>query len=455
MHSRGYTGQSQLALREWEFSEGSLRMVETKLKLLMHNELSGFSAYDMTVLLRGDLFVLVDSILTYTFPNPDKEVPRVFEFLGLIVDLVCMWLSLVPDIFLVADFNSENAYLSDVKTALYEAQHELIEMLTSVLGFNSRTAKHYTKYSLYANIRTLINNFFKKNGVKSLTAILQSNVPIEVIWKLLVVVPRFFSVATPGAIERYFANFEDALLGKLDSMSSDSLACVLQDKHQVMSFLENLEYGFSLVHADDAVDSKLRFVNAKLRQQQTYKRSLALETVNEEASFSMGGRVSTRSRTSTRKVSIKEPFAQFDSIASIKNSIRPPAPDHPLSTTVVEELKELIEQKFQACVQLIQERTVPEQPMELSLDKVFREHKSCDAQEFAVLSAIEFSISENRIEEALKLLRWRKQILKIAGQSGWEVANDIAKRTLQRLEVRAEDLIEGNLRRVLNCANSL
>lgn len=458
MHSRGYTGQSKLALREWEFSEDNLRMVETKLKLLMHNELTGFSAYDMTVLLRGDLFVLIDSILTFTFPNPDQEVPRVFEFLGLIVDLLCMWLGLVPGIFSAADLERENSYLADVKTALYESHHELVEMLTSVLGYNQRTAKFYAKYSQCANTRTLINNFFKKNGIKALTSILQSTVPIEVVWKLIVVTPTFFSVATPAAIERYFASFEDALLGKLDTMTADSLACVLQDKALVMRFMENLEYALSLVHPDAAIDSKLQFVRVKLKQP-SYKRSLGLDSLDDPLPSGLpSARASSRSRTSTRRTSYKE-FAvpQLDFMPSVKKSTMPApvAEEEPVTSQVVDELKDLIEARFQACVALIQARAPAPEPVELGLDIVFRDHKSCDAQEFAVLSAIEYSISENRLEEAMKLLRWRKKILKIAGQSGWEVANEVAKSTLQRLDVRAEDLIEANLKRVLNGANAL
>ena len=65
--SKGYTGQSKVALREWDFNDEYLKIVEGKIKILLHNKFEGFSPYDLAVLLRGDLFVLVDSLLTYTY----------------------------------------------------------------------------------------------------------------------------------------------------------------------------------------------------------------------------------------------------------------------------------------------------------------------------------------------------------------------------------------------------
>ena len=67
MYSRGYTGQTNVALREWDFNEEYLKIVSGKVRILLHNKFEGFSPYDLAVLLRGDLFVLVDCLLTYTY----------------------------------------------------------------------------------------------------------------------------------------------------------------------------------------------------------------------------------------------------------------------------------------------------------------------------------------------------------------------------------------------------
>ena len=52
------------------------------------------------------------------------------------------------------------------------------------------------------------------------------------------------------------------------------------------------------------------------------------------------------------------------------------------------------------------------------MDKVFFQNTSCDRQEMAVLNALEFKLAEDDVDEALKLLRWRKRILKIAAMNG-------------------------------------
>ena len=89
------------------------------------------------------------------------------------------------------------------------------------------------------------------------------------------------------------------------------------------------------------------------------------------------------------------------------------------------------------------------------LDEVFKSHTSCDQQEFAILSSLEYWLNENRIDEALRLVTWRKKILKIAKMNGWSVAREIGKRTLNTLCITSRDLIEGNMRVVLSNANSL
>jgi hypothetical protein len=51
-------------------------------------------------------------------------------------------------------------------------------------------------------------------------------------------------------------------------------------------------------------------------------------------------------------------------------------------------------------------------------------------------------ITEGKTQEALKFLRWRKQILKISELNGWEIANAIAKITNHKLQVHPQDIIQ-------------
>jgi len=54
-------------------------------------------------------------------------------------------------------------------------------------------------------------------------------------------------------------------------------------------------------------------------------------------------------------------------------------------------------------------------------------------------------LGENRIEETLKLVRWRKKIIKLMEVCGWEVANEISRQTMKKLDVEVDDVIRANL----------
>lgn len=53
--------------------------------------------------------------------------------------------------------------------------------------------------------------------------------------------------------------------------------------------------------------------------------------------------------------------------------------------------------------------------------------------EMKVLTLLELYLSENKLTDAMKLLKWRKKIIKLAHMNGWEVANLIAERTASKL----------------------
>ena len=55
--------------------------------ILVHGNFSGINPYELTLFLRGDLFMQVDSLMSYTYSNPAKEVSRVIEFFSGIVDM--------------------------------------------------------------------------------------------------------------------------------------------------------------------------------------------------------------------------------------------------------------------------------------------------------------------------------------------------------------------------------
>lgn len=83
----------------------------------------------------------------------------------------------------------------------------------------------------------------------------------------------------------------------------------------------------------------------------------------------------------------------------------------------------------------------------LSLKEMMVDQKklSNSSNELSILMGIEMFLGENKIEESLKLVRWRKKILKLMEVCGWEVANEISHKTMKKLEVDIEDIIQANL----------
>ena len=121
MHSKGYTGQSSVALREWDFNEERLKLYEGKIHLLSINEFSGFSPLELTFFIRGDLFVLVDCLLTFTYTNPSSELVRATEFLNQVLDLCIKWMDRAPNCYASANIESPDGYLYDNNTAIYKS----------------------------------------------------------------------------------------------------------------------------------------------------------------------------------------------------------------------------------------------------------------------------------------------------------------------------------------------
>ena len=82
-----------------------------------------------------------------------------------------------------------------------------------------------------------------------------------------------------------------------------------------------------------------------------------------------------------------------------------------------------------------------------SLKEILIEQKGIDknSHEIAILMGVEILLGENKVEEGLKLVRWRKKILKLMEVCGWDVATEISRKTMKKLEVGVDDIISATL----------
>jgi len=53
--------------------------------------------------------------------------------------------------------------------------------------------------------------------------------------------------------------------------------------------------------------------------------------------------------------------------------------------------------------------------------------------EMKILIVLEYYLSNNRLVDAMRLIKWRKKIIKLAQMNGWDVASIIAERTINKL----------------------
>jgi hypothetical protein len=67
------------------------------------------------------------------------------------------------------------------------------------------------------------------------------------------------------------------------------------------------------------------------------------------------------------------------------------------------------------------------------INKMIDDETNYDDKEYNILIGIEILLSENKIVEALNLIKWRKKILKLAQISGWNIASLISEKTLHKL----------------------
>lgn len=68
-----------------------------------------------------------------------------------------------------------------------------------------------------------------------------------------------------------------------------------------------------------------------------------------------------------------------------------------------------------------------------TLHLMFKKENEFEKIEGSILIGIELLLSENKINEALALIKWRKKVLKLAEICGWNVANKICDKTIKKL----------------------
>lgn len=438
MHSIGYTGQVMKPLRDWDFNEDSIKTSEGIMTILTHGNFSGLSPYELTLFLRGDLYMQVDCLLNYTYANPAKEISRVIEFFTGILDMVIKWMIVVQNEYKNCDLENPGMYLNSYSDAVYKAGYEVIDTLNSIFGFEERTARFYEKYKQFCSPKVLFQTFIAKEGVKHFINSIKV-LGLSYFWHFIINVPAVFSISTAAFNDRYILSLTQNIINQIEVISSENASLIAENPEKILKFMKNIENMIDLVSSPHQKKNYMDFFR-NFFQLGKGLNSREIDTENLDSA-----RISLMSPRNKPPLLITPRRGAAKTLSPVKKSenLRFEYSD---SNENISALKELIEKRHEECLKLIENKLNNRKSTEENLEIVFAKHHSCDQQEFALLNTIEFLLSENNLEEALKVIRWRKKVLKISALNGWDVAEEVSKRTWEKLDISVTDIIEANLK---------
>lgn len=142
-HSILYTGQKDLAIRDWVFSKSELFEVKSILKSLPKY------AFDLTQFIRGRLFTLVDCLLVTEYMDLEN-LKDVVSFLQDVLDFIKDWIRdsqmCIKDYY--ENLNNDDGVFDNWNYAYYAAWPEVIFTLKRLFGLDLRTGKQLVTWKI-------------------------------------------------------------------------------------------------------------------------------------------------------------------------------------------------------------------------------------------------------------------------------------------------------------------
>ncbi|CAG9317591.1 USP34_6 [Blepharisma stoltei] len=165
-NSQLYTGQKKFAIRSWEYSEEELERVNSILITLIQSGLKASDAFTTTQFIRGEVFTLVDCLLTGSFKTK-AEIHASLEFFTHVIDYIVLWFQGYKEMFPLYYNGLDNPelFLTDNGVAAAMAWPELLLTLERLLGFDPRLPR--IKTSTYTPKEFKPSNFVNKTSPSS------------------------------------------------------------------------------------------------------------------------------------------------------------------------------------------------------------------------------------------------------------------------------------------------
>ena len=165
----GYTGPEDRAVRSWSYSYDEVQKCEAYLIQLKNDSLSTGNAYKTRQFLRGELFTIVDNLLTYDYKN--SEYKKVAAFFYTVTSYIADWLKKSDEMFPIyyESLLNPSAFWDNDICALVMAWPELLLTLKRIFGMDPRTSKFHKLYDIKLKDKTkwLSTYFTKKTDNKT------------------------------------------------------------------------------------------------------------------------------------------------------------------------------------------------------------------------------------------------------------------------------------------------
>ena len=97
-HTRGYTGQQKYALRNnMQLEPPKLKEFSDQLLDIVKADFESFeTAFELTQILRGRLYVTIDFLMSYDYKTDSEEMDAAHGFLKTFIRVIVAWLKKIP-----------------------------------------------------------------------------------------------------------------------------------------------------------------------------------------------------------------------------------------------------------------------------------------------------------------------------------------------------------------------
>lgn len=450
MFSRGYTGQERVALREWEYNEDHLTEHEKRMAKLAESDFKSLSPYELTMYLRGDLFVLVDCLFGFTYTNPTKDIKRVEAFLLTVLEFTYKWMDYAKNL---PAPKSHEEYLTDAQSSVFCAGFEMFEIVRSILGYNKRTKKFFEKYKIFMSSLQYCKSFLE-NGVEKFLAV-GHKYKFDETWPLMQILPLIFAQDlnenNEGVLKSYITQIishmeenEDAI--NLTEHFASNFQTIVSSVYQEEQKVEIMGHFDILSESDKGKVLEVVIESPDGSFIEHDEISIPLEELlSPKASKKPSSSKMSSFNIPSEPMHSKEPKI-FDFSKSSEPSRRNILSIDQVSKSEYDNLVNYINSKHSECIDMIYNY----QEKYGKNDQNSKKFQECvtgtaDVMELQILDRLEYLISRKQVLDAVGIVRWRKKICKIAMMNGWEVAEEVSKASIGDMKITKDRFIHANL----------